>query len=194
LDGKSTYHSHFIVKKKSGIKNISDMKGKKIALVSKSTACGYLFPLSYFRQNGINNFEEYFGEVFYAGSHDAVINALFIGNADIGVVKNTVYDAFMDKNQSLKQDVYIFTESPEFPTSAVFVSHDLSPEITTKLKDAFLNMHKKAQGQKSLEEFGALKFEVLDSNIDYLNVYKVIEEAGLNINEYDFQHNSTENK
>ena len=45
LDGTATYRGHILVRRDSAIDDVADMKGKRLALVDRSTTAGYLFPL-----------------------------------------------------------------------------------------------------------------------------------------------------
>ena len=92
LDGSSTYHGYLFTRKDSGIKTISDMKHKRMAFVDKATTAGYLFPLAYLRENGVTDTNHFFSETFFAGSHDAAINAVLEKKADLGAAKHSVYD------------------------------------------------------------------------------------------------------
>jgi phosphonate transport system substrate-binding protein len=60
LDGTSTYQGYLFTRKDSGIKNVTDMKNKKMAYVDKATTAGYVFPLAYLRENGITDTDIFF--------------------------------------------------------------------------------------------------------------------------------------
>ncbi len=59
-------------------------KGKRIALVNKSSNSGYIFPKWYLHQNGVKNPERYFKSIIYAGSNDSSVMTVFQNDADIG--------------------------------------------------------------------------------------------------------------
>jgi len=184
--GKNTYNSHIFVKKDSGIKRVSDMKGKVIALVDRASASGYLFPLSYLRQNGINDMEDFFDEVFFTGSHDAAISLVLEGRADLGVAKSTIYDALKSKDPRVEQELTILVESRELPTNILFLNKNIAPEITAKIKKGLIEMDKSSHGKKVLEKFGTLRFLPQESHTPYANAYKIIEETGVNICEGNY--------
>ncbi|HEX9190589.1 MAG TPA: PhnD/SsuA/transferrin family substrate-binding protein, partial [Candidatus Deferrimicrobiaceae bacterium] len=62
LDNSSTYHGLIFVRKDSGILNVRGMKGKRFAFVDKATTAGYLLPLEYFHENGIDDYRKYLQE------------------------------------------------------------------------------------------------------------------------------------
>ncbi|MFC1837678.1 phosphate/phosphite/phosphonate ABC transporter substrate-binding protein, partial [Thermodesulfobacteriota bacterium] len=69
-DGTSTYYGHIFVRGDSNIKSAADMKGKTLALVERATTAGYVFPLAWFKRQGIDNIDTYFKEYYFTGSHD----------------------------------------------------------------------------------------------------------------------------
>ncbi len=70
FDGVSTYHGLIFARKGGHIKGVEDMKGKIFVFVDKATTAGYLLPLSYFKNHGIENYKTYFKETYFAGTHE----------------------------------------------------------------------------------------------------------------------------
>jgi phosphate/phosphite/phosphonate ABC transporter binding protein len=73
LDGKTTCNGLIFVRQDSGISSITDMKGKRFVFVHKASTTGYLFPLVYFKQKGLLNYQGYFKETYCAGTHEDAI-------------------------------------------------------------------------------------------------------------------------
>lgn len=65
LDGSSTYHGYIFVRKDSNIRKVSDMKGKKMVFVAKATTAGYVFPVAYFKENGVKDINSFFSEYYF---------------------------------------------------------------------------------------------------------------------------------
>ncbi|MBI5676601.1 MAG: phosphate/phosphite/phosphonate ABC transporter substrate-binding protein [Nitrospirae bacterium] len=184
-DGASTYKGYILVRKDSGIKNAADMKGKTIAFVDKATTAGYVFPLAYFKGNGVKNPEGYFKEYYFTGSHDAAIKALLEKQADIGCAKNTIYEKMAKEDPRVKKELQIIAESPDVPSNGLGVRNTIDDSIKTKLKKTLLDMDKDPEGQKVLEIFGSKNFVPTTAD-DYTSVFKLAEEAGIDILKYDY--------
>jgi phosphonate transport system substrate-binding protein len=186
--GTSTYRGLIVVKEDSNIKNIADMKAKKLALVHRATYAGYLYPLYYFRQQGINELERYFSKVIYTGSHDKAIFAVLRGEADIAAPKDLVYQRLIKENPVLARKLIVLSVSPPVPSNALCVSKDLDPILKTKLKDVLLNLNKKPEAKSVLESLGADKFiETRDE--DYSGLYEIIKILGIDLNTYPYYGN-----
>jgi len=186
LDGTSTYKGYIFVRKDSNIKNIADMKGKRLVLVEKATTAGYVFPIAYFKKHGIN-IDAYFKEHYFAGSHDAAINAVLEGKADIGCAKHSMFDRMERSNPGIKNKLLIIAESPEVPSNGLCVRKNLSAEVKKRLRDVLLGMDKDAEGREVLKKFEAVRF-VSTSKEDYKPVFDIAKSAGINIKTYRYSN------
>ena len=71
-DGTSNCNGLIFVRTDSGIRSIKNMKGKRFIFVDKASTAGYLFPLVYFKQQGVEDHRAYFKETYFAGTHEDV--------------------------------------------------------------------------------------------------------------------------
>jgi len=187
LDGTSTYHGYVFVRKDSGIRTAADMKGKRFAFVERATLAGYLFPLAYFKANGILNPHAFIGESFFAGSHDAAILAVLSKEADIGAAKNTIYDQMSEENPRIEKELVILAASGVVPQNCLAVRKDLDPELKSALQQALLEMDRNDEGTEALRRFGARGFiETRDSDYQYL--YKLSSQVGINLKTYHYEN------
>ena len=116
IDGTSTYHGLIFVRRDSGIKTVKEMKGKIFAFVDKATTAGYLVPLFYFKEHGIDNYRTYFKETYFTGTHQDAIYDVLNKKADIGAAKNTVYRRLADADRRITKELVIlkrFLDVPE---------------------------------------------------------------------------------
>jgi len=185
LDGTSTYRGYIFVRKDSGIRTASAMKGKRFAFVEKATTAGYLFPLSYFRENGIADPRSYLGESFFTGSHDAAVQAVLNKEADIGAAKNTIYDQMASENPRIEKELVILASSGVVPQNCLAVRKDLDPELKNALKRTLLDMDKDPVGAKALQQFGARGF--VETTIqDYEYLYQLTKRVGIDLKTYRY--------
>ena len=186
-DNTSTYKGYLFVRKDSNIKGIRDMKGKKMAFVEKATTAGYIFPLAYLRENGVSSPDGFFREYYFAGSHDAAIDAVLNRKADVGAAKNTIYERMRKEDPRLDKEMVILAQSPAVPSNGLCVRKNLSDTVKKKLKDTLLAMHSDPEGQAVLKEFGALRF-IETSEQDYDPVHVLAQKAGIDLKKYKWQN------
>lgn len=187
MDGTSTYFGHIFVRKDSNISNVADMKGKTLVLVERATTAGYVFPMAYLNRHGITDPGSYFKEYYFAGSHDAAIDAVLTGQADIGAAKNTIYDRFLQANPEAKNELVILAGSVRVPSNGLCVLPGLDKEVTEKLRAALLNLHNDPAGIPVLASLGAKRFVKTDRN-DYQAVHDMAVEAGISMENYQYSN------
>lgn len=187
LNGTSTYHGHIFVRKDSGIKTIADMKGKTMAFVERATTAGFIFPLAYFKRQGVDDYSQYFKEYFFAGSHDATVDAVIKGEADIGAAKNTIFDFYMETNPQAKNEIVILASSPDVPSNGLCVIPTLDNELKKKIKSTLLELDKDPIGVGVLQKLRAIRF-VETRKEDYQPVMDLSFEAGISLNDYRYNN------
>ncbi len=184
-DGSSSYHGHVFVRKDSNIKNVSDMRGKSIAFVDRATTAGYVFPMAYLKEHGVNEVAGYFKEHYFAGSHDATITAVLDGKVAIGCAKNTIYGLVAERNPRVLNELVILAESPAVPSNALGLRSDLEPAVRSALATALLGMNESNAGQAALRRFGAIRF-IETGTKDYAPVFRIAERAGIDLKTYQY--------
>lgn len=187
LDNTSTYHGYMFVRKDSNIKDVKDMKGKVMAFVEKSTTAGYVFPLAYLREHGIDSPDKFFREYYFSGSHDAAIDAVLNKRADIGAAKHSIFDRMKKENSRIEKELVIIAQSPPVPSNGLCVRKDLAEDLKKKLKEALLGIHNDPEGQAVLKQFGAIKF-IETTTADYDPVHELAVKAGIDLKKYKWKN------
>jgi phosphonate transport system substrate-binding protein len=186
-DGTSTYYGMIMVRKDEGIKTAQDMKGKVFAFVDRATTAGYLLPLAYFKENGIDDYRKFLGETYFAGTHEAAIYDLLNKRADICAAKNTVFTRLAARDKRLTQELVVLARSPDVPENGLAIKNDFDVDIRSELKKALLNMDKDPEGVNVLRQFGAKRF-IETTDEDYASVYKYVKQIGLNLSTYNYRN------
>jgi len=187
LDNTSSYRGYLFVRRDSKIRDVSGMKGKRMAFVEKATTAGYVFPLAYLKEQGVKDVDHFFSSSYFAGSHDAAIHAVLEGQADIGAAKHSIYDRVKIDDPRVARDLVIIAESPWVPSNGLCVRKGLNKGLQQKLKQALLDLDKDPEGVAVLQQFGALRF--IDTTIsDYRPVFEMAKKAGIDIKSYDYRN------
>jgi phosphonate transport system substrate-binding protein len=187
LDGSSTYHGYIFVRKDSGIKNVKNMRGKKMAFVEKATTAGYVFPIAYLKKNGVTNIDTFFSEYYFTGSHDAAIYAVLDKKSDIGAAKHSVYDRVRRTDPRVDKELVILAESATVPSNGLCVRKGLDRQLREKLKRTLLTIDTDPEGRVVLQKFGAIKF-IETTVADYKPVFDLAKKAGIDIRTYDYKN------
>lgn len=183
-DGTSTYRGLIFTRKDSGITTAQDMKDKTFVFVDQTTTAGWLFPMHFFKANGIDEPISWLGETYYAGTHEDAILDVVNKKADIGAAKDTIFYRLAKSDQRMLKDLVILATSPPVPENALLVRRETDESLKKKLQETLLAMHLDQEGQKVLAEFGAVKF-IETSTGDYEPVFNYAEGIGINFAEYE---------
>lgn len=185
MDGTSTYHGYIFVRADSGITNAATMKGKTLALVERATTAGYVFPLAWLKHNGVADVEAHFAEHFFTGSHDAAVEAVLDGKADVGAAKNTIYEHVFRDHPDTTNALRIVASSPRVPSNGLCVSPGFPEKLKRDIRKALLGLHLTDEGRSVLSVLKAKRF-VPTSRDDYAPVVEMAKEAGIDLSAYRY--------
>ena len=161
--GSLFYRAVFVVGQGSAAKSLADLKGKKVAWVSKSSTSGYLFPRELLRQGGFNP-DAFFSAESFAGDHLAACKALAAGQADVaatfaseptaaldgGATPELVADGCADAGPA--GSFRVVASSARIPNEVIAVRADFPPTRTNDVIAAFGRLTLSAEGKALLKD------------------------------------------
>jgi phosphonate transport system substrate-binding protein len=155
--GGLTYRAAFIVKKDSPLKALADLKGKKVAWVSKSSTSGYLFAKELIRAAGENP-DTFFSSENFAGDHPSVCRAVRSGTADVGATfaaepapnKPLVPNGCEDAGPV--SDFTVVASSKDLPNEVIAAGPSFDLRRQNEVTVAFAKMSKNDDGKTVLKD------------------------------------------
>lgn len=158
-NGISTYRGVIFALRDKGItEDVESWRGKRIALVNKSTTAGYIFPKYYLLNKGVKDFEAHFKKVIYTGSHDASVLSVFTGGADIGCASDLIFNKLTGENPAMRERLIVLANSAPVPANVLGTRKDTDSALKERLKDALMNMEKTPEGRDAFSHLGAVRF------------------------------------
>nr|WP_028988068.1 phosphate/phosphite/phosphonate ABC transporter substrate-binding protein [Thermicanus aegyptius] len=166
------YRAMVITKKGSGIKEMKDLKGKKIAWQNVTSSAGYVWPAVEMKKAGIDPEKDVVGVT--VKGHDQGVLAVLNGDVDAAAIfedaRNTVKKDYPDVFD--KTEVVFFTQP--IPNDTISVRSDMSKEWIEKIQNAFIEIGKDPEGQKVIYDIyshkGYAKSD--DSKFDIVREYQ----------------------
>lgn len=178
-NGISTYRGVIFTSKNSDItSDVRTWKDKRIALVSKSTTGGYIFPRWYLEKGGVKNFEGYFGKVIYSGTHNAAITAVLENDADIGCTADIIFNEMAEKDPLIRERLAVIASSTPVPYNTLGIRESADDGLKKMLKEVLLNMHKTPEGREALSMLGATHY-VDTKKSEYSPIVEMLNTLGL---------------
>ncbi len=173
-EGKPEYFAIMVTHPDSGIKSVADLKGKTFAFGDKGSTSGYLIPLHYFQQQGIDP-EKYFSKVLYT-KHQAIETQVAAGQLDAGADYNRNRDAMIQQGLLKAERSKIIWTSPPLPNDAFAVSKALAGDkaFVARLRAALADVGPQLKSRPTLLPANYTGF--VDKDNAY---YQPIRDAGL---------------
>ena len=138
VKGSTTYQSVVIANISSGVKAISDIKGKNVAYGDKVSTSSHLIPKSVLAENGLDAGRDY--QEHFVGSHDAVALAVQNGHAQAGGLSRPIFESLVERKMVSLDKVKVLEYSKPFPQYPWTLRSNLKPELKDKIRNAFLNL------------------------------------------------------
>ena len=180
--GSPTYNGQIIVRADSGISALTDLAGKTFCRPDPLSTSGWIIPNLSLRAAGINP-ESDLAEIVDAGSHDAVVAAVYNGDCDAGATyvdaRGTVEEDYAD----VMDVVTIIEVTEDIPNDGVQFVPSISEEMRAKIVDGLLAIAETEAGQEALDT--AYQWAALAKHDDtfYDPFRQVLQAAGMNIDD-----------
>ncbi len=201
-NGVSTYRGIIFVRSNSGIDGLEQMRGKRLVMGGRTTTAGYVFPLYYFKEHGISDYQKYFSEANFVGTHEDAILAVLHNKADVGAAKDLIYRMIAEENPLVETSLNILAESPPVPSNAFVLRKDLDLpcfdchqaisrggsmgrgisaqfDLDTTIKEYLLSMPQDPEGRDALAAIGNANRFLSTTDSDYSELYKMLREINV---------------
>ena len=177
-DGKPEYFALIVTHPDSGLNSVQDLlrpgNGRTFAFGDKGSTSGYLIPLHFFLQQGIDP-EKHFARVLYT-RHQAIETQVAAGQLDAGADYNRNRNAMIEQGLLKAERSRILWQSAPLPNDAVAVSQALARDkaLVARLQAALAEVGPLLRTQPQLLPPHYTGFVNADNS-----VYKPIRDAGL---------------
>ncbi len=178
-----------IVRKDSPYKQITDLKGKKVAHTSPSSNSGNLAPRALFPALGLTPEKDY--QVVFSGKHDQSILGVKSGDYDAAPVASDVLQHMIERGVVGADDFNILYTSEQFPTDSYAYAHDLDPKLVEKIKQCFFDYRIPPEMAKGL---GGDRFLPASYKKDWEVVRRVSLSAGQNLGRTGYEAEQNKGK
>lgn len=139
-DSGAYYQSLIITHKDSGIRSIEGLEGKKFAFVDSGSTSGFVLPFGLFKSRQID-YEQFFSEYYYAGSHEKVPIDIQEKRADAGAISSIQFDALINNGKIKRDDYVVIWKSEDIPGSPFVARNGLDKNIQTNFVEAMVNIN-----------------------------------------------------
>jgi phosphonate transport system substrate-binding protein len=158
-DGVAEYSTYFVVRGDSDIESVRDLEGQMMTLQEPSSSSGFMFPMGYLLDLGLNPVEkaevnhtvadDEIGYVF-SGQEDVTIEWILDGRVVAGAVDS---ETWLELPKQVQDQLEIIAETDKFPRHVVLAGPTLNEEQVAALTTTLLEMDESKQGREALNSF-----------------------------------------
>ncbi len=180
--GTPTYNGQLIVHVDSGISKVSDLRGKTFARPDPLSASGWIIPMLTMRAAGINP-EKDLAEIVDAGSHDAVVAAVYNRQVDAGSTYVDARPRIEKDHPDVMEKVVVIEVTIDIPNDGMQFVPSMPQEMRDKIVKALLEIVATEEGKEAI--WTAYQWEALEEHDDsFYDIFRqVLQASGLNIEE-----------
>ncbi|MCH4167618.1 MAG: phosphate/phosphite/phosphonate ABC transporter substrate-binding protein [Streptococcaceae bacterium] len=169
----NTFKGEILVKADSDITKLTDLKGKKIATLSPSSASGYIYPVAELKDAGVDPTTE--STLTTVNDIPSEITAVLNGQMDAAFVfegaRNVFASSFTNNDLFTDLKVLYLTEG-DIPNDAIAVQPKMSDKLKKQIKEVFLNMKNDDEGAEAMSLWNHKGYqEAADSAYDTVREY-----------------------
>jgi phosphonate transport system substrate-binding protein len=133
--------------------DLSAVVGKSISFGTETSTSGYIFPTIELRNAGITD-DQYTST--FSGGHDASVQAVYDGTADIGVsfddARATIADGEAGVNTDVGEQVIVFNITSRIANDVIAIRSDLPEDLKDAIFSAMTDYIATEEGQVVMEQ------------------------------------------
>lgn len=173
--GASAYRAALLTKSNSNV-TLESLKGTTAAWSDRDSVGGYLLPMAWLREKGMDPARTFHSQTF-AGNYRAALEAVHAGKADVTSVfapsGTTTETGATEVWPEAASDFKVLGFTDEAPNDGVAVAMGVAPSLVTDLEKTLLALQQSTEGAALLKDcFHADKFE-LAPRMGYRALYRV---------------------
>jgi len=172
------FHSKFITRAGSGVKSLSDLRGKTLAFGSESSTSGHLMPRYYLIEAGLDPDKD-LARYAFSGAHDATAKWVEQGKVDAGALNESVWNKLVEEKKVDPAKVTVFYTTPEFQDYNWTVRGDLDPALASAIQRAFLALDAANPEHRKILDLQRTKRFIETRPESYARIEEAARSAGL---------------
>jgi phosphonate transport system substrate-binding protein len=178
--GSAVYNGQIIVRADSGLTDLSQLAGKTFCRPDPLSTSGWIIPSLDLAAAGVDP-DTGLAEVVDAGSHDAVVAAVYNGDCDAGATYVDARSAIEDDHPDVKEVVAVIQQSVDIPNDGLQFAPSVPEEIRTQIVDALLKIAETEEGKEALDT--AYEWTALQKEGDsfYDSFRQLLDAAGVDV-------------
>ena len=178
--GSPSYNGQIIARTDSGITELSQLAGKTFCRPDPLSTSGWIIPSLDLAAAGVDP-DTGLAEVVDAGSHDAVVAAVYNGDCDAGATFVDARSSIEEDYPDVKEVVSVIHTSVDIPNDGLQFASSVPQDIRDQVVNALLKIADTEEGKEALDT--AYQWTALEKHGDefYDPFRQLLDAAGVDI-------------
>lgn len=155
--------AYLLTRKKDRIKNLVDLRGKKIS-IPNGHDLGRLFLDVELRKQGLPGLDKYFSSIKQTIDTNTAVVDLFFGKSDCALVSDVAFELAAELNKQIPQDLKVLIASDYMIPQIIAINKNVPHSIFKKVDEFLVKAHENPRIKHLLSLFRAKKFVKLEQN------------------------------
>jgi len=158
-----------LVRRDSGIKNVTDLKGKKISYPALTALAATMMPQYFLQTHGLDVNRDV--ENLYVGSQESSIMNVYLGNVAAGATWPLPWDEFQKEQPDKARELELKWETEPLINNGVVARNDVPTPVANGVAQLLNTLHTTNEGKVMLARMSLSRFELADDS-----QYRIIED------------------
>ena len=178
--GSPSYNGQIIARTDSGITELSQLAGKTFCRPDPLSTSGWIIPSLDLAAAGVDP-DTGLAEVVDAGSHDAVVAAVYNGDCDAGATFVDARSSIEEDYPDVKEVVSVIHTSVDIPNDGLQFASSVPQDIRDQVVNALLKIADTEEGKEALDT--AYQWTALEKHGDefYDPFRQLLDAAGVDV-------------
>jgi len=180
--GSASYNGQLIARADSGITGWGDLAGKTFCRADPLSTSSWIIPSLSMRAAGVDP-DTGLAEIVDAGSHDAVVAAVYNGDCDAGATYVDARSTLEEEKADVMDVLAVLELTADIPNDGVQFIKGMDAEMKQTIVDALLAIAETEEGQEALDT--AYSWNALEAlGDDFYDPFRqVLQASGMNISD-----------
>ena len=146
-----------LVRKDSGIRKVTDLKGKKVSYPALTALAATMMPQYYLHTHGIDVNRDI--ENLYVGSQESSIMNVLLGHVAAGATWPVPWKTFQQENPEMAAQLEVKWQTETLPNNGWVARGDVPNALAEAVGKALVGLNSTQEGRAMLEKLGITRFE-----------------------------------